>query len=570
MRNHILVLPLVSLLLNPAIAADLWKTTFTGSTGDNRNLINTNLGPSFTDTLNADDFNLTFDDTTFTGTVFLHAGNMASGTYYSPRTNVDNPGAAAPQNGGGWQADFRYAGGAQTYDLSGIALEMTWSNSSGNIQTTGNNYGTSIRDVTLSLQYSLDGGVTWTNVAASQTYDLTEPDTQDQIQVRTFNPASAITVNHATQDLWLRVRAQNTGTTIGGYVDIKSVTFQGDVVSNTGVLWTTGFSGTDGNARTLINNNGDASFTDTLAGSDANLTFQDTTFTGTVFMHSGSMGSGHYYSPRTNVDNPSAADPQNAGWWQTEFRYSGGSQAIQLSGVSFEMVWSNSTGNIQTLGNSYGTSIRDITLTAEYSTDGGANWTQIAAPQTYDVTEPDTQDQVQLRTFTPASPIAVDHATQDLWLRVKAENATVTSGGYVNIKSIAFSGTATAPPNDYNTWAQSYPSADLTNPEADLDGDGMTNDLERIWALDPTSGTSSSPIVGILNPATRTFSYTRRDPFLTHRNFRYEYSTTLAGWTAFTPISESFDLTGSMETVTVEVPAGLAGPKLFVRVAAAP
>lgn len=568
MRHSITVLPLVSLLLASASAADLWKTTFTGSTGDNRNLINTGIDTSFTDSLNADDFGLLFEDTTFTGTVFMHSGAMASGTYYSPRTNVDNPAVASPQNGGWWQADFRYSGGAQTFDLSGVALEVTWSNSGGNIQTSGNNFGTSIRDVTLSLQYSLDGGVTWTEVAAPQTYDVTEPDTQDQIQVRTFNPVSAITVNHATQDLWLRVRAQNAGATIGGYVDIKSVTFQGAVIPSTGVLWTTNFSGADGNARTLVQNYGDSSFTDTLAGADANLTFEDTTFTGSVFMHSGNMGSGRYYSPRTNVDNPTAADPQNGGWWQTEFRYSGGTQAIELSSVTFETVWSNSTGNIQTLGNSFGVSIRDILLTAEYSTDNGNTWTPIASPQTYDVTEPDTQDQIQYRTFTPTSPIPVDHATQDLWLRVKAENTGFLSGGYVNIKSIAFNGTAAQPPNDYATWAQSYPSSDLSDPHADLDGDGVSNNEERLWGMDPTSGSNASPITSGLHPSTRTLTFTRRSPALTGAAFSYLYSTTLSGWTAFEPVSVTATGTSPVESVTIEVPAEIMGPKFFVRVLA--
>jgi hypothetical protein len=45
----------------------------------------------FADALNADDANLTFEDTTFTGTVFMNQNDMASGTYYSPGTNVDSP-----------------------------------------------------------------------------------------------------------------------------------------------------------------------------------------------------------------------------------------------------------------------------------------------------------------------------------------------------------------------------------------------------------------------------------------------------------------------------------------------
>lgn len=336
------------------------------------------------------------------------------------------------------------------------------------------------------------------------------------------------------------------------------------------VLWSTRFAGSDGTNRNLVNTNGDSSFTDSLAADDANLTFEDSTFTGTAFMHAGNMGTGTYYSPNTNVDNPGAAAPRNGGWWRSEFRYTGGSQTVQLSDIKFELVWSNSTGNVQTAGNSYGTSVRDITFTAEYSMDGGANWSNAASPQTYDVTEPDGEDQILFRTFTPSSPISVNHAVQDPWLRVKAENAGVTGGAYVKIKSIAFLGTAASTATDYTNWTQSYPGANLTDPNADLDGDGLTNDHERIWGLDPTTGTSPSPVTSGLNPATHIFTRTRRNPSLTGRAFSYEYSTSLSGWNPFTPASVTPSGASPVESVSVEVPAGLPAPRFFVRVVVAP
>jgi hypothetical protein len=146
-------------------AATLWTTTFTGADGTNRNLVVTNVDGSFTDVLTADDANLTFQDTSFTGSVFMHSGDMASGTYYSPRTNVDNPGATSPQNGGWWQSEFRYAGGSQAILLSDIVLDMVWSNSSGNLQVGDAN----VRDITLTLQYSLDAPRARTSSSCSPT-----------------------------------------------------------------------------------------------------------------------------------------------------------------------------------------------------------------------------------------------------------------------------------------------------------------------------------------------------------------------------------------------------------------
>ena len=231
-RSHSLTLAglamacLASANLHGAVV--LWTTTFTGADGNNRNLLVVNGDVSFTDTLTADDANLTFQDTSFSGTVFMHSGNMAAGIYYSPRTNVDNPGAASPQNGGWWQTEFRYAGGSQKISLENVVLDVVWSNSSGNLQVGD----TSNRDITLTTQYSLDSGASWTNVATAQTYNLTvnPGTTTQQFQDRTFAFASPLSVDHATQDLWLRVRAENSGGTAGAYVDLRDITFNGSVV----------------------------------------------------------------------------------------------------------------------------------------------------------------------------------------------------------------------------------------------------------------------------------------------------------------------------------------------------
>jgi hypothetical protein len=167
-RAALILAPLLS-LASPAGAVVLWTTTFSGADGTNRNLSNTAGDLSFTDTLTADDANLTFEDTTFTGTVFMHSGNMAGGDHYSPRTNVDNPAAASPHNGGWWQTEFRYTGGTQTVSLENIVLDVVWTNASGNRQAGD----ATVRDITLTTEYSLNGGTTWLAVSAAQTFNLT-------------------------------------------------------------------------------------------------------------------------------------------------------------------------------------------------------------------------------------------------------------------------------------------------------------------------------------------------------------------------------------------------------------
>ena len=125
--------------------------------------------------------------------------------------------------------------------------------------------------------------------------------------------------------------------------------------------------------------------------------------------------------------------------------------------------------------------------------------------------------------------------------------------------------------SDYEGWAGDFPSADLTDPDADFDGDGLTNNEERIWGMDPTSGGSVNPISTGLNATAGTLIYTRRDPALSGASFHYEWSTSLTGdgWTTFTPLSEDADGGHPVESVTITLDPGLlANPKLFVRVAA--
>jgi hypothetical protein len=132
----------------------------------------------------------------------------------------------------------------------------------------------------------------------------------------------------------------------------------------------------------------------------------------------------------------------------------------------------------------------------------------------------------------------------------------------------------TPPGGDYSVWAAGFPGKDLSDPNGDFDGDGMTNNKERIWGLDPTHGASSNPISVPLDAAAGTFSYTRRNPALnTGLAYSYQWSDTLAtdSWEPFTPGNVAASGTSPVETVTITLPASLLGkPKAFVRVVANP
>jgi autotransporter-associated beta strand protein len=87
------------------------------------------------------------------------------------------------------------------------------------------------------------------------------------------------------------------------------------------------------------------------------------------------------------------------------------------------------------------------------------------------------------------------------------------------------------PPTDYVVWAAKFPGANLTDPNADFDGDGLTNNDERIWGLDPTKAASRNPFNSLTGLTHGTFSYTRRVPSLTGLRYTVWTSTNLTTWT---------------------------------------
>lgn len=173
----------------------------------------------------------------------------------------------------------------------------------------------------------------------------------------------------------------------------------------------------------------------------------------------------------------------------------------------------------------------------------------------------------------PATPfstltVSVNQSTFD--------TITFSRGDKVVLDEIRFGSTyasvilGTTTPTDYGNWASKFFGSSLGSSTADLDGDGLTNDIERIFGLDPTKASSAHPIKVVLSPTTGTFSYTRRTPILTGFTYKIWTSTDLLTWaedtgagqTPGTPVAD-------VETVAVTLSqTSLTRPRLFFQVRA--
>ena len=122
-------------------------------------------------------------------------------------------------------------------------------------------------------------------------------------------------------------------------------------------------------------------------------------------------------------------------------------------------------------------------------------------------------------------------------------------------------------PLPYDTWTHgTFANGTLTDPTptGDPDGDGMTNQQEFAFGLDPTTGASVNPCTPLLG---NQFSYTKRAT--SGLSYTVEYSTDLAHWNPAS-VSESVGAANSngVQTVTVTVSTPALNGKLFVRVKA--
>ncbi|BCX49354.1 hypothetical protein HAHE_32620 [Haloferula helveola] len=159
---------------------------------------------------------------------------------------------------------------------------------------------------------------------------------------------------------------------------------------------------------------------------------------------------------------------------------------------------------------------------------------------------------------------APDAGTNEVTAQSPSGETSATYGIAVNLSVLQYID------DDYTAWAAGYPPAVLEDPSADFDGDGFSNDDERIWGLDPTDGSSSSPFVSIDGLSGSSLSYTRRSPALTGVTYRVMVSTDLVTWTEDGGASQSAgtpDANG-VETVEVTLSASAVDGRLFVRIEA--
>jgi hypothetical protein len=123
---------------------------------------------------------------------------------------------------------------------------------------------------------------------------------------------------------------------------------------------------------------------------------------------------------------------------------------------------------------------------------------------------------------------------------------------------------------DYSSWAAQWPGANLSDPNADFDGDGLSNNYEYIWGLNPTNAASRNLFTSTTGLAAGTFRYTRRAVALSGLSYTVWTSTNLTTWTQDTGAVQTASApVNGVETVTVNLSSALlGGPRLYVRMRA--
>ena len=141
------------------------------------------------------------------------------------------------------------------------------------------------------------------------------------------------------------------------------------------------------------------------------------------------------------------------------------------------------------------------------------------------------------------------------------ETPRITGSGWLEV----------LPDNDYDTWATDNGYWTLGDPNSgpteDFDGDGVSNEDEYAFGLDPTDAASVNPITQMVDPATGVFRYTRRDPALSGWSYLIETSPDLSTWTEDAGASENIIGTvDGVQTVEVTLSAALLlNTELFLR-----
>jgi autotransporter-associated beta strand protein len=140
-----------------------------------------------------------------------------------------------------------------------------------------------------------------------------------------------------------------------------------------------------------------------------------------------------------------------------------------------------------------------------------------------------------------------------------------------NIAALSFADVPIGSASSYASWAanpaQGFDAGVNDDPMDDPDNDGMRNQQEYAFGLNPASATSVNPVTQPLNPLSGRFQYTRR----VGSGLAYQVltSTDMASWYPDSGAAEvGVIANGDVQTVTVQVSAAPLNGKLFVRVRA--
>ena len=124
---------------------------------------------------------------------------------------------------------------------------------------------------------------------------------------------------------------------------------------------------------------------------------------------------------------------------------------------------------------------------------------------------------------------------------------------------------------DYMAWRNAnYP--DLGLPDEDDDDDGLNNEYERIFGLDPTDPSSWNSYSASVDPSTGSFAYTRRSESLVNMNYKVWYSRDLEDWFEDNAaIQTTQSVHGEVETMGVDIdPSLLNEPHLYLQLRVTP
>lgn len=128
-----------------------------------------------------------------------------------------------------------------------------------------------------------------------------------------------------------------------------------------------------------------------------------------------------------------------------------------------------------------------------------------------------------------------------------------------------------AAPANYTAWINTnYPGLSNKSMGGDPDGDGVNNYDEFAFGLNPSSGSSVSPIKTLPNKTTGNFTYTRTNPAVSGMTYKIMTSPDLVSWTedvAATAGQSVSATNGDVQTMSVTLSgAPLTASALFVRV----